>query len=204
LRRSGRGCLNQRTETEISDDELRAALAATVVRRHPGPLWQVEQLVGGDTNASGLPKDCRLYVLQGRHGLTHQVKRLPDQAVFKFYDPAWQGTDVGRDQERVDPTLPAPDDPAPLLDLAVRVSQALPVPFIRIDLLVGRDGLYIGEVTPMPGRYHQFSDAWDQRLGLLWEAAESEYGMEFLTAERFQPALEVIREVTGADRLYPD
>lgn len=204
LRRSGRGWLNLRTETEVSDDELRASFEATLVRGQPVPLWQVEQLVVGDTNESGHPMDFKLYMFQGRHGLTHQVRRLPDQALFKFYDPAWQAADVGRDQDRVDPTLPAPDDPAPMLDLAVRVSQALPVPFIRIDLLVGRDGLYIGEVTPMPGRYHQFSDAWDQRLGLLWEAAESEYGMEFLTAERFQPALEVIREVTGADRLYPD
>lgn len=203
LRRAGQGWLNLRTEKEVSENDLRAALEATKVRGRPVPLWQIEQLVVGDTNASGHPMDFKLYLFQGRHGLTHQVRRLPDRAVFKFYDPAWRAADVGRDQEKVDPSLPPPDDAGQLVDLAARVSQALPLPFIRVDVLIGRDGMYVGEVTPMPGRYHQFSDSWDQRLGLLWEAAEVEYGMEFLTAERFQPALEIIRKLTGTDRLYP-
>lgn len=203
LRRAGQGWLNLRTEKEVSENDLRAALEATKVRGRPVPLWQIEQLVVGDTNASGHPMDFKLYLFQGRHGLTHQVRRLPDRAVFKFYDPAWRAADVGRDQEKVDPSLPPPDDAGQLVDLAARVSQALPLPFIRVDVLIGRDGMYVGEVTPMPGRYHQFSDSWDQRLGLLWEAAEVEYGMEFLTAEQFQPALEIIRKLTGTDRLYP-
>lgn len=85
-----------------------------------------------------------------------------------------------------------------VLNMAKNFSLKIPSPFVRIDFLVGDDGVYFGEVTPYPGGYSKFNDAWDFYLGemmfeasvrLIGDCAAGKVFEEFMSIERNEKKL---------------
>ncbi|MEY8837654.1 ATP-grasp fold amidoligase family protein, partial [Cribrihabitans sp. XS_ASV171] len=74
--------------------------------------------------------------------------------------------------DTTDNVLPLPQNPQAMMEMARAISAALPLPFCRIDLFEFDEGLTVGELTPEPGGYQNFSPAADLYLGAFFE-----YGM---------------------------
>lgn len=138
------------------------------------------------TDREAAPYDWKAYSFYGEIGCILQMRRLPGQrSRLKFYAP--DGEDMGkvRDPERCDPTLPVSPHLARMVEMAERVSAALPMPFIRVDMFDGPDGPMVGEVTPTPGGQQLFRRDVDESLGLMWEAAERRLVDDMLAGREF-------------------
>ena len=54
----------------------------------------------------------------------------------------------------------------------MRLSEAVPLPFVRVDLLETDRGPVVGELTPYPGWAHRIGTELDRELGERYEASE--------------------------------
>lgn len=71
------------------------------------------------------------------------------------------------------------------MELAKRISLAIPAPFIRIDFLKSFDGLVFGEFTGHPGSYEQFNRKTDRLLGEFFVSAEARIVNDLLNGKTF-------------------
>ena len=51
---------------------------------------------------------------------------------------------------------------------ADKLARQIPLSFVRLDFFVSRSGIFLGEVTPLPGRSEDFSKEKNQDLGRKW------------------------------------
>lgn len=204
LRRVSDGWLDLRKERVLTLDQISEAMSEVRIENAPVRRWFAEKLVAGTANASGYPMDYKLYMFQEHCGLVLAKCHLPGGSSYKWFSPQWDEIDTGKYGSALDPALPPPKDAERTLALAASIATQFPLPFVRVDLIEGRDGLVLSELSPLPGQYHRFVKDVDVALGALWEIAELEYGPEFLTAPRFTRTIQMIKEVSGARRLYPN
>lgn len=132
--------------------------------------WIGEELLQGPDG--GAIDDVKLLMFRGQVGAAF-VRRNP-QHTFTWFDAAWKPISSGIRQHPTDPEVLPPADRKALTDLAVRISRALPIPFVRVDLYSTATGPVVGELTPFPGWSHDLDDALDRRLGELYEKAETD------------------------------
>ncbi len=130
----------------------------------------VEELV----ECGGRPSyDWKFYAFRGEVALIVQVDRLGHKRM-RYYLPDWTPVrHVWSGRYDVDDPLDPPTRPDELLDTATRVSLALPIPFVRVDMYANDAQVLIGELTPFPGTCHEHSRAWDRILGEAWERGEA-------------------------------
>ncbi|MFC3612439.1 ATP-grasp fold amidoligase family protein [Lutimaribacter marinistellae] len=133
--------------------------------------WQIETLIAPKGEPNRVPDDFKVYAFAGEIALILQVRRHTSGNRYKFYDSEWNPVDTGKYPDTTDNDLPLPEVPESLCEVASKISSALPVPFCRIDLFEGSEGLAVGELTPEPGRYQAFSDSADLYLGAFFEWA---------------------------------
>jgi hypothetical protein len=146
--------------------------------------WRVEDIVGDGSGPAG---DLKFYSFYGKVSLVLEIERVPRTrhcwwgadgvpvSTGKYEDSAFQGAGFTPEQRR----------------LVEGISARLPVPFMRIDFLRGRDGLMFGEFTPRPGQFHLFAPATDRRLGTDFLRAEGRLVHDLLAGKRF-PEFEAI------------
>jgi hypothetical protein len=141
--------------------------------------WLAEELV---LNADGTPAhDLKCMTFYGHTALVLEVARYPGVA------KRW----LTRDGEDIEPGITRTrlsgrqDALAEAVALAERISTEIPAPFMRIDLLTGRDGLRFGEFTPRPGWFHMFDDDADRWLGDLFLDAEERLIRDLLDGKPF-------------------
>lgn len=77
--------------------------------------------------------------------------------------------------------------PQEAVELSRIISLNSPVPLLRIDFLVGDDGLYLGEITPNPGCYAgAYSDQLDNNtLGTFFNKSWSRLLADLIAGKRF-------------------
>ncbi|WP_457942088.1 ATP-grasp fold amidoligase family protein [Vreelandella alkaliphila] len=76
--------------------------------------------------------------------------------------------------------------PQEAVELSRIISLNSPVPLLRIDFLVGDDGLYLGEITPNPGRYAgAYSDKLDNTLGTFFNKSWARLLADLIAGKRF-------------------
>lgn len=139
-----------------------------------------------------VPYDWKAYCFYGEVGLVLQMGRTPgDRPRLKFYGP--DGRDLGkvRDPERCDLDLPSSPDLPDMVAMARRISLALPMAFIRVDMFDGPDGPLVGELTPTPGGPQMFDRSLDESMGLMWEAAEKRLIDDLLQGRQFPEFMKV-------------
>lgn len=142
------------------------------------PPWLMEELVGDGTRP---PAEWKLYAFaDGSVPLARQRQALPGASSSRtarccFWEPdpgGWKRVEGEIESDRAcDPTLPASQHQAAMLEIASTLGRAAARPFIRVDLLEGVGGPVFGELTPEPsaGR-RRFVPEWDARLGEHWSA----------------------------------
>jgi len=137
--------------------------------------WLVEELIPGP-DGQGAAADIKCYTFYGQTELVRYIRRYPR------FQSSW----FDRDGCLID----SPDDkPNPQIAKAVvladRIGGTIPAPFIRIDLLEGKDEMVFGEFTPRPGSYCEHDAETDFRLGVAFLAAEERLLDHLLKGAKF-------------------
>lgn len=143
-------------------------------------LWMVEELL---TDNEGLAKDIKFYCFYGNVGLILETVRVPGIKRC-WYDDDLNYVDTGKyirnkfkgDRAGIDT----------LKNMAKTLSLEIPSPFVRIDFLVCNGSIYVGEFTPLPGRYKGFNNEWDVKLGELFVKASIEMAFDISIGKSFQ------------------
>jgi len=145
--------------------------------RHSRDLW-IEELLGNP-----VPYDWKIYTFNGESGIILQYKRDHEVNCKKLWTTDWISIDHGYKEAEaydtnepchVNNTMPLPVYKNELLEVARELSIEIKHPFVRVDLYDTPNGVYLGELTPLPGQVFTFTDYWDKRLGEMWEKAEEE------------------------------
>jgi hypothetical protein len=142
--------------------------------------WLVEACI---TNHRGEPAhDLKFYCFYGEVGVILEIRRVPTRQ-FCWWSPDGREIDVGRYHKLLFKGEGVSEE---MVALAKRVSLEIPAPFMRIDFLSGRDGMYFGEFTPRPGGFDKFDKPSDRRLGHLFLEAEARLAEDLLHGKGFE------------------
>jgi hypothetical protein len=160
----------------IDEDELLERLRAIRIGKMEVKSWTAEELLTGTGNDLGHPVDYKLYMFQDHVGLVLGKMHLPNDVRFRWWGPDWNPVETGKYGSQLDVNLPPPHDVARIVSVAQKVARELPTPFARIDLIEASSGVYVSEVSPLPGQFHRFDEGVDRALGLFWEEAEISLG----------------------------
>jgi hypothetical protein len=123
--------------------------------------WIAEELI---SNGNVIARDLKFYAFYGRVGLVLETKRLPE------IKRCWYNGDGKRVKTgKYDGLLfDGEGGYAEEKSLAEQISRSIPSPFARIDVMSINGIVYIGEITPIPGKFYKFNNFWDERLGYLF------------------------------------
>ncbi|EKD32359.1 MAG: hypothetical protein ACD_77C00116G0001 [uncultured bacterium] len=150
--------------------------------------WMIEELVLSATGSTVPPNDLKFYCFYGEVVLVLEANRAQNNK-FCFWDSGMNsiktGKYEGKGQFFRDGSGFAQED----LNLVISASLQIPVPFIRLDMLKGHDGLVFGEATPRPGKFHLFNDQYDRKLGEAYRRAEDRILIDLLNGKNhpFEP-----------------
>jgi hypothetical protein len=177
------------TSAQVAADVTALADAGEVSR-----AVLVEELVQDPQRPGGPPVDWKVFTFYGRVGVisakvTHLDPVTGPRVRWKLFDEDF--ADLGRaaTQHQLDPSIPPPQHAEQLLDMARRISLAVPRPHLRVDLYDGQDGPVFGEITPEPGGSHVWRRDLDRALGRLWEDAEARLRVQVALAGLYDPAV---------------
>ena len=139
-------------------------------------VYKDEVLIEEFVECRGRPSyDWKVYTFRGEVALIEQIDRLGGGPMrLRHYLPDWSPVRhvwYGR-YDRHDP-LDDPIRPDEMLRIAARVSMAVPLPFVRVDLYESDSQVFLGEITPFPGGSVEHSPTWDRKLGEAWERSEA-------------------------------
>lgn len=179
-----------------SKDEVihhaRGLLSPRSKRRLPDK-WITEELILED-HASRLPaRDVKFFCFYGEVLFVLEVVRRGRDSHYSFTLP--DGSPIRpkiNDYIYFEGAGASPEG----LHLASQISQSIPHPFMRIDMLQGEDGLVFGEFTPRPGAFNHYTTEWDRRMGEAWARAADRIQRDLLMGKRFDEFL----STTGAYR----
>lgn len=152
---------------------LQRRLEKDIIR---GPFF-VESLMEDARSPGKLPADIKIYSFYGKagHVLLRDMEQHADRSTAHWRYLAADGKDLGQVNQSlpVDPGVPVPDRLHELVATAKRLSHAVPLPFIRVDLYDLPDGIWFGELTLTPGGAQSYVENHDRWLGSQWEQAAS-------------------------------
>ena len=131
--------------------------------------WQIEELLLPPGGAPGALGDFKFYAFHGQAPLVLQAAGRGEHRRYRWFDQDWTPVRTGKYEDSLDDGLALPGDPDALMEVASRLSAALPVPFCRVDLYETSSGVAVGELTPEPGEYHVFDAPIDLYLGACFE-----------------------------------
>lgn len=174
LRRHPEGYRVVSTDEVLDVDAIRDRYRGLRSRgRAGGPYFAEEMLTDG--TGSALPHDVKAYSFYGEVGQV-LVRAVPEHGVTaslrKRYVLA-DGTDVPDTYPMQDPGIPLPSRFDEAVEVARRLSTAVPFPFVRVDLYDCPDGVTMGELTLVPGGAQCWSLERDTELGSLAERSQA-------------------------------
>ncbi|MEO8527478.1 MAG: ATP-grasp fold amidoligase family protein [Pseudolysinimonas sp.] len=182
----------------LTFDDVREYLARALVTHRLTDRWVAEELLRSPRG--GIADDVKVLTFRGEIGATFIRTNSPK--LFRWFDADWAPLESGLVRHTIGHQILPPPNSADFDRLAVEISRALPVPFVRVDFLASDRGPVVGELTPFPGWAHDLSPDLDERLGLLYERAETvlvRAGMDWgslVDDERLRPFLPT-RAVSG-------
>lgn len=145
----------------------------------------VEELLR-DRDGSTPPKDVRVNAFFGEIGMVYYDDHLSGSvATASYFDGDFQPFadiedrySVAKEVEAYHKVVqqPRPASADVILNVAKRISLAIPCAFIRVDLYDTPEGVYLGEITFTPGAFYYKNvklmlDKENKRLGRIWGAA---------------------------------
>lgn len=164
---------------EVLTKRMRADLARGRNRRDQ---WLVEEFIANPDAPGGLARDIRFFVFYGEIGLSGIIERYPR------INEIWLDQD-GQVADRGIPSKGEPPAdthiPESLVQAVRDLSLQIPAPFVRIDLLQGKDRHTIGEFTARPGNFYRYGRKLDLKLGDMALAAQARLQRDLLAGKDF-------------------
>ena len=160
-------------------------------RTRPVPdKWISEELILEDRAARVPARDVKFFCFYGEVLFVLEVVRRGRNSLYSYTLPDGAPIRPKTSDYTYFDGAPASQDG---LNLATHISQNIPHPFMRIDMLNSEDGLVFGEFTPRPGTFHQYTSEWDRRMGEAWARAENRIQRDLLRGKRFDSFLSSTR-----------
>lgn len=181
LRREGDRWRELGSGRSLSPDDIVAGYRRLERAGSVSPEVLLEELVVDPTCPDDPPIDYKVMTFYGEVGLI-EVKRRRRGArggCWKVFDSSWRSLKNPFNDYVTDESISPPVHADGILDLASRVSLAVPRPYLRIDLYEDAAGPLLGEVTPEPGGDLDIRPDVDAHLGALWEEAEVRLRVRF-------------------------
>lgn len=137
----------------------RRLLNGKVVRRDK---WMVEELL---IDKETIARDIKFYCFYGEVGLILETER---QTGIKrcWFDQDLNYVDTGKYGDNL--FKGSRESLDELIEKAKELSTEIPAAFVRIDFLICNGKTYVGEFTPLPGGYAEFTSKWDRELGEMY------------------------------------
>lgn len=165
-----------------SIDELRVSMQSKIdsgqVR---SDQWIRERLIQSDHAPTEPARDLKFYAFYGRIHLALETIRSPE-VVRCWYDISENRIDTGKYTTNL---FKGNGIPQEYFEIAEMISERVPAPFARIDLLASPDGPVINEITPKPGGSHLFAESVDRQLGDWLIAADARLRIDLLNGKQF-------------------
>ncbi|MFO7843627.1 MAG: CapA family protein [Bacteroidales bacterium] len=169
--------------TELQQHVLREAKTG-LVDKIPSiriDQWFIEELITGPEGIKTPASNLKFYAFYGEVLFVSESNPAYYRKFF-YWDPEMNPIETGRhDNTFYEGSGFSESD----VELAKSVSLKIPTPFIRIDMLKGRDGLYLGELTPRPGQFHLFNEEYDRKMGEAFRRAEAKLTKDLLNGKDF-------------------
>jgi hypothetical protein len=159
--------------SELDFATLRGRMASAILLDSLPDFWLAEDLVEGASPKVPVD-DVKLNMFGSLFSCSFVRSNAPRG--YRWFDDNWDPVDVGVHAAHLEPRLPVPAQAVKLEAIARSISVQLPLPFLRVDLLVGSAGAFVGELTPYPGWYRDFSPEWDRVLGGHYRLAAETLG----------------------------
>lgn len=187
LQKTATGFYDLVNETALDTDEVLNA-AQEINKRYFNDNAEgdfvIEEILR-DREGNFPPDDIRAYTFQGQVGMVLTEQHLTSPAKAMYFDGDFlpfsdvqNRYGVAKGQDHLEEIVQAkvPENWKQILNVARRVSAAMPTAFCRVDMYDTPKGVVLGEITFYPGTFithtrkimHQ-SEA--ERLGRLWDVA---------------------------------
>ena len=129
----------------------------------------MEEFIGDFEGGKPLPPiDLKFYCFFGEVGFVLEVERANETRYCEWL-PDGRLAETGRYEGR---SFVGSGFTNEQLEIAKRVSQAIPTPFMRIDFIKSKNAFSFGEFTPRPGQFSSFNKEFDRYLGECYLSAE--------------------------------
>ena len=110
------------------------------------------------------------------------------------YSAAGKNMDIGKYRKKPLRDEPPAEAIHSAVELALQLQKKIPLSFVRLDFYVTQSGVYVGEITPIPGDSGQFYPAYDLEMGRKWmksrlylrQHPEGFSGVEFFARSRLR------------------
>ncbi|PFG38845.1 teichuronopeptide biosynthesis TupA-like protein [Georgenia soli] len=197
LTRRGGDWLDLVTGRDLTEQGVVTELESLAARKEVSAAVLLEELIEDPRFPGAQPPDYKVSTFFGRIGFieakSHGYADGRPVARWRVFGPDW--TDLGNGfNDEQDHTIPPPLHAEELLEVAARVSAAIPRPYLRVDMLDSADGPVLGEITPEPGNDPVARSGLDRPLGELWEDAEARLKVRAARAGFLSPAHEPLPE----------
>ncbi len=178
--------VEHQTRQTMNETAALARMAQTgqskwLVQRYIGPLEFGEQPV----------TEIKSYMFYGEVGVINEVTTYPEIALCEW-SPDGREIDSGRPINRMKGRGFTPE----LVSDGVRMSLALPAPFLRVDFLFWQGQHYFNEVSPQPGSAAEQPN-FDRALGDLYLAAEARLLDDLFEGKPFPEIRALAKAVAG-------
>ncbi|MGY6555171.1 MAG: ATP-grasp fold amidoligase family protein [Wenzhouxiangella sp.] len=89
------------------------------------------------------------------------------------FSPDGRKMDIGKYRKHPLKVMPQPEAIEAVVGIALHLQKKIPLSLIRLDFYVSHSGIYLGEMTPIPGDSGDFNAAHDLEMGRKWAMARA-------------------------------
>lgn len=147
--------------------------------------WIIEELILDPLDDGKPASDLKFFTFYGEVIAVLETNRATNYNKFCFWDPDANLIKTGK-YEKEGQFYEGQGFTKKDLMLVVSVSLQIPTPFVRIDMLKGRDGLVFGEVQFITGNFQGFNDEYDRKMGEAYRIAEQNIIRDLLNGKKFE------------------
>ncbi|WP_215901195.1 ATP-grasp fold amidoligase family protein, partial [Acinetobacter soli] len=136
----------------ITHSDLKLRIEKSIFKR-----WMIEEYVTSEL-LGGIPYDVKVFCFYGVVKLILVIDRNNSKLRYDWLDENFSRVNTGRFNDSL---FNSEFKDQKAIDYAKIISLEIPTPFLRIDFLYTGENLYLGEITPRPGHFHEFNYEYD-------------------------------------------
>ncbi|TMW72324.1 CapA family protein [Alteribacter natronophilus] len=157
--------------------------------------WMIEELILGVEEDTQPPSDLKFYCFYGEVLFVSETNPMYKKK-FCYWDEDMNIVQTGRYDEQF---YRGNGFTREELEMVKAASREIPAPFIRLDMLKGKDGLFFGEATPRSGHFQLFNEEFDLKMGESYRTAERRIFNDLFAGKSFRPFKEAMDLVNEED-----